>query len=103
MYGTDSSITFDPICCYEELRLNILEEPFYISRGRDLLQNRGMHCWFDNINLFNEQLYTNKEDDDMNEPITSYRLKYDKGGFRNSLCMLLSDIILTIYPEVFCE
>ncbi|HAM51247.1 MAG TPA: hypothetical protein DCP92_11365 [Nitrospiraceae bacterium] len=89
---------FDPVRCYEELRVNILEDPFYSSWGKDVLQNRGMLCWLDSVNMFNVRITA----DDMPERETmaaSYNEINPDDGFRNKLKTLLADITVNLYRE----
>jgi len=88
---------FDPVRCYEELRVNILEDPFYSSWGKGVLQHRGMRCWLDGVTMINARITA----DDMLdiESIPSQRgLNTDK-GFRNELKALLADITANLYRE----
>jgi len=87
---------FDPVRCYEELRVNILEDPFYSSWGKGVLQNRGMLCWLDSVNIFNVRITT----DDMPgiEAIACNGTNPDN-GFRNKLKTLLADITVNLYRE----
>jgi hypothetical protein len=88
---------FDPVSCYEELRVNILEDPFYSSWGKGVLQNRGMLCWLDSVNMFNVRITT----DDMPtiEAMASYNGINPYDGFRNKLKTLLADITVNLYRE----
>jgi hypothetical protein len=88
---------FDPVRCYEELRVNILEDPFYNSWGKGVLQNRGMLCWLDSVNMFNVRITT----DDMLgiETMASYIGINPDDGFRNKLKTLLADITVNLYRE----
>ena len=88
---------FDPVRCYEELRVNILEDPFYSSWGKGVLQNRGMLCWLDSVNMFNVRITT----DDMPEieALASYNGINPDDGFRNKLKTLLADITVNLYRE----
>lgn len=89
---------FDPVRCYEELRVNILEDPFYSSWGKGVLQNRGMLYWLDSVNMFNVRITT----DDMPgiEAMVSYNGINPDDGFRNKLKTLLADITVNLYREV---
>jgi len=88
---------FDPVRCYEELRVNILEDPFYSSWGKGVLQNRGMLCWLDSVNMFNVSITT----DDMPgiETMAIYNGINPDDGFRNKLKTLLADITVNLYRE----
>ncbi len=88
---------FDPVRCYEELRVNILDDPFYSSWGKGVLQNRGMLCWLDSVNIFNVRITT----DDMpgTETMASYIGINPDNGFRNKLKTLLADITVNLYRE----
>jgi hypothetical protein len=88
---------FDPVRCYEELRVNILEDPFYSSWGKGVLRNRGMLCWLDNVNMLNARITT----DDMPgiETIPSHNGNNPDYGFRNKLKTLLADITVNLYRE----
>jgi hypothetical protein len=97
MIPADSCSGFDPVRCYEELRVNILEDPFYSSWGKGVLQNRGMLCWLDSVNMFNVRIRTG----DMPgiETIDSYNGSNPDDGFRNKLKTLLADITVNLYRE----
>lgn len=97
MYVVDSHIEFNPVSCYEEMRFNILEDPLYASRGRYLLQNRGMFCWLNSIDMLNSQLSSETLAIDFSVP--SCKLRTEE-GFRNRLSILLKDIISDIHKEV---
>ena len=88
---------FDPVRCYEELRVNILEDPFYSSWGKGVLQNRGMLCWLDSVNMFNVRITT----DNMPgiETMAIYNGINPDDGFRNKLKTLLADITVNLYRE----
>lgn len=88
---------FDPVRCYEELRVNILEDPFYSSWGKGVLQNRGMMYWLASVNMFNVRITT----DDMPgiEALASYNGINPDDGFRNQLKTLLADITVNLYRE----
>lgn len=88
---------FDPVRCYEELRVNILEDPFYSSWGKGVLQNRGMLYWLDSVNMFNIRITT----DNMPgiETMASYKGINPGDGFRNKLKTLLADITVNLYRE----
>lgn len=88
---------FDPTRCYEELRVNILEDPFYSSWGKGVLQNRGMLYWFDSVNMLNTRMTS----DDMlgGETLISCSGINPDDGFRNKLKTLLADITMTLYRE----
>jgi hypothetical protein len=88
---------FDPVRCYEELRVNILEDPFYSSWGKGVLQNRGMLCWIDSVNMFNVRITTG--DMPEIETMASYNGINRDDGFRNKLKTLLADITLNLYRE----
>jgi len=89
---------FDPVRCYEELRVNILEDPFYSSWGKGVLQNRGMLCWLDSVNMVNVRIMA----DDMTaiEPTVSYKGINTDNGFKNRLKTLLADITVNLCQEV---
>jgi hypothetical protein len=90
---------FDPIRCYEELRINVLEDPFYSSWGKGIFQNRGMSCWLDSVNMFTVSISS----DDM-PGIEPCAISYDPAnpdvGFRNKLKLLLADMTVNLYREV---
>lgn len=88
---------FDPVKCYEELRVNVLEDPFYSSWGKGVLQNRGMRYWLDSVNMFNVRITA--DDPPVIEtsiPVTEIN---SDDGFRNKLKTLLADITLNLYRE----
>lgn len=87
---------FDPVRCYEELRVNILEDPFYSSWGKGVLQNRGMLCWLDSVNIFNVRIMT---DDMPGIEAIAYNGTNPDNGFRNKLKTLLADITVNLYRE----
>lgn len=99
MYGTYSHTEFDPIKCYEELRFNILGDPFYTSRGRYLLENQGMFCWLNSVGLLNAQLSSQTPAIDM-DSLKSFSIVESMEMSQNSLSVLLAEVILNIYPEV---
>jgi hypothetical protein len=88
---------FDPVRCYEELRVNIFEDPFDSSWGKGILQNRGMLCWLDSVNMLNAKITT----DEMLgiETMAPYHGINSDGGFRNKLKTLLADITVNLYRE----
>lgn len=90
---------FDPIRCYEDLRANILDDPFYVSRGKDVLQTRGMLCWLNSVNMLNTWIATDEIPAiDMDTSVSSHRVKPDD-GFRNRLRILMADITVNLYRE----
>jgi hypothetical protein len=97
MIPADVQSGFDPVRCYEELRVNILEDPFYSSWGKGVLQNRGMLWWLDSVNMFNVRITT----DDMPgiETIPSYNGINPDDGLRKKLKALLADITVNLYRE----
>ncbi len=89
---------FDPVRCYKDLRVNVLGDPLYSSRGKDVLQNRGMLCWLNSVNMLNAQIATETPVIDMASFASSHRLRPDD-GFRNRLRILLADITVNLYRE----
>jgi hypothetical protein len=96
MTHTDLQAVFDPVRCYEELRVNILEDPFYSSWGKGALQNRGMLCWLNSVNMLNIRI----TDNEMPAPDTTVPCNgLNPDGFRNELRALLADITVSLYRE----
>lgn len=93
---------FEPIKCYEELRFNVLDDPFYTSQGKYLLQNRGMFWWLKTIETLNTQLETEtvEIEQELFKPVFS---PGHEEGFRNRLSILLADIVLNIQRGVNYE
>lgn len=97
MRPADLQAGFDPVKCYEELRVNVLEDPFYRSWGKGVLQNRGMLCWLDSVNMFNVRI-TADAPSVIEAAASCNEVNHDE-GFRNKLKTLLADITLNIYRE----
>ncbi len=97
MRPADLQAGLDPVKCYEELRVNVLEDPFYSSWGKGVLQNRGMLCWLDSVNRFNVRITA--DDPSVIEPVASCNGVNHDEGFRNKLKTLLADITLNLYRE----
>lgn len=93
---------FEPIKCYEELRFNVLDDPFFTSQGKYLLQNRGMFWWLKTVETLNTKLEaeTVEIEQDLFNPVFS---PGHEEGFRNSLSILLADIVLNIQRGVNYE
>lgn len=90
---------FDPARCYEDLRVNILEDPLYGSRGKDVLQNRGMLCWLNSVNMLNTWIAANEIPAIDIDTLTSSHRVMPEDGFRNRLRVLLADITVNLYRE----
>jgi len=85
------------IQCYEELRFNVLFDPFYVSQSRNLLQSRGMLWWIKNVEI----VYAEFSYEEFNTDVLSnFSSSHNKKGVQNRLCSLLANIIVTIHPEV---
>jgi len=99
VHDSYSHAGFDPIRCYEELRVNIFMDPLYTSRSRYLIENQGMSCWLKGVSMLSAQLSSERqvidEDSLMNFPgMSSGEVMEDK------LSVLLAEVILNICPEV---
>ncbi len=91
---------FDPVRCYEELRINILEDSFYSSWGRDVLQNRGMSIWLNAINMINTRMAAHEMPDPVLNSEHPTDLRRDEElSVRSKLKMLLADITAALYRE----
>jgi len=94
-----SSLKHDIILCYEELRSNVLQDPFYLSQSKNLFQNRGMLLWLKNVEKLNMDLTYQKEEINT-DILTNFSISNNAGIRKNGLSNLLAGIIINIYPEV---